>query len=113
MTKVLRDATRKAVADPDFKNMMAKLNSPIQYLDAPEFEKYWKDDAKRLALRLRAAAHGRDMLWPAVARRYVESFERARVQHAARLRTVFQANTLSRERPALRLPRSAGNGHRS
>ena len=28
---------------------MAKLNSPIQYLDAPEFAKYWQADAKRLA----------------------------------------------------------------
>jgi len=36
------------------------------------------DDAKRLALCARAAAHGRDMVWPAVARRYLESFERAR-----------------------------------
>jgi glycosyltransferase involved in cell wall biosynthesis len=59
------------------------------------------DDAKRLALRTRAAAHGRAMLWPAVAGRYVESFERARVEHAARLRTVFQANTLARSRAAL------------
>ncbi len=59
------------------------------------------DDAKRMALRLCAVAHGRDMLWPAVARRYVESFERARTHHAARLRTVFQANTLSRGRQAL------------
>lgn len=47
--KVLRDATRKAVADPDFKNQMAKLNSPVQYLDAPEFAKYVDADAKRLA----------------------------------------------------------------
>lgn len=47
--KVLRDAVRKAVADPDFKGMMAKVNSPIQYLDAPEFNTYWQADAKRLA----------------------------------------------------------------
>ena len=36
------------------------------------------DDAKRLALCARAAAHGRSMLWPAVARCYVQSFEGAR-----------------------------------
>jgi glycosyltransferase involved in cell wall biosynthesis len=36
------------------------------------------DDAKRLVLCERAAAHGRSMVWPAVARRYVQSFERAR-----------------------------------
>ena len=38
------------------------------------------DDAKRLALCARAAAHGRSMVWPAVARCYVQSFERARSQ---------------------------------
>lgn len=36
------------------------------------------DDAKRLALRERAAAFGRSMLWPAVARSYLQSFGRAR-----------------------------------
>jgi tripartite-type tricarboxylate transporter receptor subunit TctC len=49
VTKVLRDAIRQGVADPEFKNTMAKLNSPIKYLDAPEFAKYWDADAKRLA----------------------------------------------------------------
>lgn len=47
--KVLRDTARKAVEDPDFKAMMAKVNSPIHYMDAPEFSKYWQSDAKRLA----------------------------------------------------------------
>ena len=35
------------------------------------------NDAKRLALCARAAAHGRSMVWPAVARRYVQTFDRA------------------------------------
>lgn len=47
--KVLRDATRRVVEDAEFKSMMAKFNSPIRYMDAPEFNKYWRDDAKRLA----------------------------------------------------------------
>ena len=47
--KVLRDAARKAVEDPEFKSMMAKVNSPVHYLDAPEFQKFWMADAKRLA----------------------------------------------------------------
>lgn len=47
--KVLREAARKAVADPDFKAQMEKINSPIVYMDAPEFRKYWEADAKRLA----------------------------------------------------------------
>src|SRR5690606_11171361 len=33
------------------------------------------DEAKREALRQRAALHGRTMLWPAVGRQYVECFE--------------------------------------
>lgn len=47
--KVLRDAARKAVDDADFKSAMARVNSPIQYMDAPEFARYWDADAKRLA----------------------------------------------------------------
>lgn len=35
------------------------------------------DDTKRLALCARAAAHGRSMVWPAVARRYLQTFDRA------------------------------------
>jgi hypothetical protein len=57
------------------------------------------DDAKRSALCERAAACGRQMVWPAVAQGYVQSFERARTEHAERLRTVFQAATLAK-RPA-------------
>ena len=44
-----RDAARKAVEDPDYKAAMAKLSTPIHYLDAPEFQKFWDRDAKLLA----------------------------------------------------------------
>lgn len=47
--KILREAVRKSVNDADFKSQMAKVNSPVQYLDAPEFAKYLDADAKRLA----------------------------------------------------------------
>jgi glycosyltransferase involved in cell wall biosynthesis len=57
------------------------------------------DDARRRSLSERAAAHGRTMAWPVVARSYAKTFERARVEHRGRLRTVFQAKTLA-ERPA-------------
>jgi glycosyltransferase involved in cell wall biosynthesis len=57
------------------------------------------NDAKRIALSERAVAYGLNMRWPVVARRYVESFERARVDHADRRRTVFEAKTLAK-RPA-------------
>ena len=56
------------------------------------------DDIRRAALCERAAAYGHAMRWPAVARSYVLSFERARVERASRLKTVFRAKTLA-ERP--------------
>jgi glycosyltransferase involved in cell wall biosynthesis len=51
------------------------------------------DDAKRLALCARAAAHGRSMVWPAVARRYLQSFDRAcsREQSAPRVNRALDA----------------------
>jgi glycosyltransferase involved in cell wall biosynthesis len=58
-----------------------------------------EDEPKRRALGARAAAHGRDMTWPAVARQYMSSFHRARREHAERRRTRFQAQTLA-SRPA-------------
>ncbi len=57
------------------------------------------DPEKRNGLRLRAAASGREMLWPEVARRYMQSFEIARGAHVEHRRTLFQARTLAR-RPA-------------
>jgi len=59
------------------------------------------DDEKRQGYSTRAAAYGRDMVWPAVARRYVESFERARTEHAARRRSTFTAKTLATRAPEL------------
>jgi tripartite-type tricarboxylate transporter receptor subunit TctC len=47
--KTLRDTARKAVEDGEFRGMMAKVNSPVHYLDAPDFQKFWMADAKRLA----------------------------------------------------------------
>ena len=48
--KTLRDAARRAVQDPDFKSTMAKVDSIVQYKDAPEFQQYWMADARRLAV---------------------------------------------------------------
>ncbi|HZM35589.1 MAG TPA: tripartite tricarboxylate transporter substrate binding protein [Burkholderiales bacterium] len=44
----LREAVRQAVADPAFKGAMDKVGTPISYLDAPEFKKFWDADAARL-----------------------------------------------------------------
>ncbi|HEY4637440.1 MAG TPA: tripartite tricarboxylate transporter substrate binding protein, partial [Burkholderiales bacterium] len=44
----LRAAVREAVATPLFSGAMAKVRTPISYLDAPEFRNFWFEDAKRL-----------------------------------------------------------------
>jgi len=49
----LRDSVRSAVQDPDFKTAMSKIETPISYLDGPEFQKYWDSDAKRVAAAVR------------------------------------------------------------
>lgn len=57
--KVLREASRRAVEDADFKAGMAKLYTPIFYLDAPEFQKFWERDARRLADVIKAVGRGK------------------------------------------------------
>ena len=47
--KTLRDAVRQAVEDAEFKGAMAKLETPVAYMDAPEFQKFWDTDARMLA----------------------------------------------------------------
>ena len=45
----LRDALRGAVADPDFKAAMDKLETPVAFKQGAEFQKFFDADAKRLA----------------------------------------------------------------
>jgi tripartite-type tricarboxylate transporter receptor subunit TctC len=45
----LREAARKAVEDPAFKSALAKVETPIQYLDQPQFQAFWDGDARKLA----------------------------------------------------------------
>ena len=47
--KILRDATRQAVKEPEVINSHAKLETPIAYMDADEFNAWWAKDAARLA----------------------------------------------------------------
>jgi tripartite-type tricarboxylate transporter receptor subunit TctC len=49
VVKALREATRQAVADPDFKAAMDKAQTPIAYQDADEFKAWWDHDAAMLA----------------------------------------------------------------
>ena len=41
----LRTAARKAAADPAVVHTITRAGSPIEYLDAPEFQSYWNADA--------------------------------------------------------------------
>jgi len=45
----LRRAVAGAVKDPEYIAAMKKVQTPISYLDAPEFQKFWDEDAVRLA----------------------------------------------------------------
>ena len=49
VVKALRDATRQAVQDPEFRSAMDKAQTPIAYQDADEFRAWWDADAARLA----------------------------------------------------------------
>src|SRR5262245_56554678 len=48
----LRDAVKQAANSADFKSAMDKVQTPIAYLDAPEFKRYWDRDAARLKVAL-------------------------------------------------------------
>ena len=45
----LRGAARAAAADGRFVGALAAVETPIQYLDAPDMQEFWAVDAKRLA----------------------------------------------------------------
>ena len=45
----LRTAVREAVADPDFKAAMDKLETPIAFKQGDEFQRFFEADARRLA----------------------------------------------------------------
>lgn len=49
VVRALRDATRQAVQDPEFKGAMEKIQTPIAYQDAEEFRAWWDRDARILA----------------------------------------------------------------
>jgi tripartite-type tricarboxylate transporter receptor subunit TctC len=49
VVKTLREATRQAVSDPEFRSAMDKVQTPIAYLDTDEFKTWWDRDAATLA----------------------------------------------------------------
>jgi glycosyltransferase involved in cell wall biosynthesis len=71
-----------------FRNSAALAERMIQLLD---------NGPERHAMRKRAYLFGRKMVWSRVARRYIETFERARQERAERPRQIFIAKTLKRQ----------------
>ena len=49
----LRDAARAAINDANFKAALAKVETPVQYLDQPQFRAFWDNDAAKLAAAVR------------------------------------------------------------
>jgi tripartite-type tricarboxylate transporter receptor subunit TctC len=45
----LREAAKAAIDDATFKGALAKVETPIQYLDAPQFQQFWDTDSRKLA----------------------------------------------------------------
>ena len=45
----LREAAKAVVADPTFQQAMARVETPVQYLDQPQFKAFWDTDARKLA----------------------------------------------------------------
>lgn len=75
-----------------FHDPVAIARAVCEFLEHPRrFEK-----TRRAAYRA-----GREMIWPAVARRYLESFQRARADRRTTPRTAFSAWTLARRPHAL------------
>jgi len=47
--KVIRDAVRSAVADPEFVGAMQNISSQVAYMDQPEFEKFVARESRAMA----------------------------------------------------------------
>jgi tripartite-type tricarboxylate transporter receptor subunit TctC len=54
MIRKLRAAAAKVAADANVRQVIAKAGSPIEYLDAPEFQTYWDADAAEMTKAVRA-----------------------------------------------------------
>jgi len=49
----LREAARAAITDPKFVAAMATVETPIQYLDAPDLQRFWDADNQKLGEAVR------------------------------------------------------------
>ena len=54
IVKRLRAASARVAADANVRQVIAKAGSPLEYLDAPEFQTYWDIDAAEMTKAVRA-----------------------------------------------------------
>ena len=54
IVRSLRSAAQKAAEDPAVRQTISRAGSPIEYLDAPEFQTYWNADAAEMVKAVRA-----------------------------------------------------------
>jgi tripartite-type tricarboxylate transporter receptor subunit TctC len=50
----LREAARQAANDPKVQQVIGNAGSPVLYLDAPEFQRYWETDAAKMTKAVQA-----------------------------------------------------------
>jgi tripartite-type tricarboxylate transporter receptor subunit TctC len=50
----LREAAKNAANDAKVRQVIGNAGSPMMYLDAPEFQKYWDTDAAKMAATVKA-----------------------------------------------------------
>ena len=53
IVRKLRAASAKVAADANVRQVIAKAGSPLEYLDAPEFQTYWDADAAEMTKAVR------------------------------------------------------------
>ncbi|MEP6740440.1 MAG: tripartite tricarboxylate transporter substrate binding protein [Caldimonas sp.] len=54
VVRKLRAAAAMVAADPNLRQIVGRAGSPIEYLDAPEFQVYWDADAAEMTKAVRA-----------------------------------------------------------
>jgi hypothetical protein len=54
VTKVLRDNIKTVATSDQFKTAITNIGDEVAYLDAPQFAKFWDEDAKRVEAAVQA-----------------------------------------------------------
>jgi hypothetical protein len=81
------------------RGVLVPIRNPTAMADA--FNGLFSHPEHLSALGARAGSFARDMLWPSVARRHVESMDRAKTEHARVQRNVNAARTVAAQSTAL------------